>query len=56
LRHYNLVDAKIEETIDAHPGATVCGLDYHPKKEVMVTSSTDGTAKFWVPSGGRAFE
>jgi len=51
---WDLVDAKIEETIDAHPGATVCGLDYHPKKEVMVTSSTDGTAKFWVPTGGRA--
>ena len=24
----------MEAVVEAHPGAVVCGLDYHPKKEV----------------------
>ena len=51
---WELVEGRVEETVDAHPKGVVCGLDYHPKKEVMITSSTDGTAKLWVPTGGRA--
>lgn len=48
------MDAQVEETIEAHGGAVVCGLDYHPKKEIMVTCGTDGVAKLWLPTGGRA--
>ena len=51
---WELVDAQVEETIEAHGGAVVCGLDYHPKKEIMVTCGTDGVAKLWLPTGGRA--
>lgn len=49
-----LVEAGVEAVVEAHPGGVVCGLDYHPEKEMMLTSSTDGTGKLWVPTGGRA--
>jgi mitogen-activated protein kinase organizer 1 len=29
---WELVEAKVEQVVDAHPGGVVCGLDYHPKK------------------------
>ena len=51
---WELVEATVAETVDAHPNGVVCGLEYHPSKEVMLTASTDGTAKLWVPTGGRA--
>lgn len=45
---WELVEARVEAVVEAHPGGVVCGLDYHPKKEVMITSSTAGR-------GGRLF-
>ena len=48
------MDATVAETVLAHQNGVVCGLEYHPTKEVMLTASTDGTAKLWVPTGGRA--
>ena len=53
---YELVDAGVDAVVDAHPKGATCGLDWHPKACVMATSSTDGTAKVWVPPGGRGVE
>ncbi len=55
---WELVDARVEVELEAHPGKVVCGLDYHPKRHAMVTSATDGTAKVWLPEGvaGTSFD
>lgn len=53
---YELVDAGVDAVVDAHPRGATCGLDWHPTACVMATSSTDGTAKVWVPPGGRGVE
>ena len=45
---WDVVDATLETSIEAHPGHTVCGLDCHPSIPAsMVTCATDGTVKVW---------
>jgi mitogen-activated protein kinase organizer 1 len=50
---WELVDADVVASIDAHPKHSACGLDWHPRGDVMATGGTDGLAKLWVPPGGR---
>ena len=50
---WELVDADVVASIDAHPKHSACGLDWHPRGDVMATGGTDGLAKVWVPPGGR---
>jgi len=45
---WDLVEASVEATFDAHPGHTVCGLDCHPVVPAcLLTCGTDGTVKLW---------
>ena len=45
---WDVVDASLETSLEAHPGHTVCGLDCHPTiPSSMVTCATDGSVKVW---------
>ena len=49
---WELVDAKVEAEIDAHPNHECNAVDTHPSLSVMVTGGTDGVVRVWVPKGG----
>ena len=49
---WDLVDAKLVETVDAHPGKHSANtLDWHPTQPVMATGGSDGVVRVWVPPG-----
>lgn len=43
---WDLVDAKVVRTLTGHK-KSVCSLSYHPKMTALVSSSADGTVRFW---------
>jgi mitogen-activated protein kinase organizer 1 len=50
---WDLVEANIAATIDAHPGKACVSLAMHPTKDAMATCGTDGVARLWGPTAGR---